>query len=251
MSINSDHSSREWISFTDKNQNRTWLLDVTFLTSNWSCIYGNGCQGVLTEDASSLIEGCCSYGAFFVDSKDVARVLHAAKKLSEEDWQFKRTSDKSGGPIKSPKKPKESATTKLREDACIFLNRPGFTTGPGCALHQKAIKDGVSPMKYKPEVCWQLPLRVEDLQDASGHITTRVTSWERKDWGAGGNEFHWWCTEDDKAYMGKEPVHIGMEAELTALIGREVLEQFRKYLNSKKPSTASIPKPVNVSRKIK
>ncbi len=249
MSLTPYTNTKEWVSFTDKAQNRTWLLDVTFLTSNWSCIYGNGCKGVLTEDSSFLVQGCCSYGAFFIDGDDVARVKKSAKKLNKEDWQFKKASDDSGGPVKVPKKSKESATTKLYDDACIFLNRPGFPAGPGCALHQKALKDGVSPMSYKPEVCWQLPLRVEDLEDASGHTFTKVTSWERKDWGAGGEEFHWWCTEDENAYAGTQPVHIGMEAELNALVGKDVLERFRAYLTDKNPPAVKLPRPTRAAKK--
>ena len=45
------------------DEERTWVFDVTFLTSNWTCIFGNGCQGVLTGPAPELVQGCCSYGA--------------------------------------------------------------------------------------------------------------------------------------------------------------------------------------------
>ena len=45
----------EWISFEDPDEDRTWLLDATFLTSNWTCIYGRGCQGVLDEDATAAV----------------------------------------------------------------------------------------------------------------------------------------------------------------------------------------------------
>ena len=34
----------EWVSFEDPD--RTWLLDVTFLTSAWQCIWDTGCPGV-------------------------------------------------------------------------------------------------------------------------------------------------------------------------------------------------------------
>ncbi|MEZ5168876.1 MAG: hypothetical protein R2695_21215 [Acidimicrobiales bacterium] len=35
----------EWVSFRDGDGN-TWQFDVTFLTSNYTCIYGRGCPGV-------------------------------------------------------------------------------------------------------------------------------------------------------------------------------------------------------------
>ena len=56
----------EYISFDDPDEQRTWMFDATFLRSNWNCIWGNGCKGVLTEDATDQNEGCCSYGAHSV-----------------------------------------------------------------------------------------------------------------------------------------------------------------------------------------
>ena len=44
-------------------------------TSHWSCIYGNGCQGVLTEPAPELAHGCCSYGVHASGPKDQALVM--------------------------------------------------------------------------------------------------------------------------------------------------------------------------------
>ena len=38
----------EWVSFTDADGN-SWQFDVTFLTSNYGCIYGRGCPGVFTD----------------------------------------------------------------------------------------------------------------------------------------------------------------------------------------------------------
>ncbi|MEA2685661.1 MAG: hypothetical protein QOE93_856, partial [Actinomycetota bacterium] len=49
---------REWVSFEDEDEYRTWVFDVTFLLSRWSCIYGHGCQGVLTGPAPEKEQGC-------------------------------------------------------------------------------------------------------------------------------------------------------------------------------------------------
>ena len=64
----------EWISFADPDLEQTWMIDATFLRSNWTCIYGNGCQGVLDDPAPELHQGCCSYGAHFIDKEDLASV---------------------------------------------------------------------------------------------------------------------------------------------------------------------------------
>ncbi|MGH9100917.1 MAG: hypothetical protein ACRDV8_11905, partial [Acidimicrobiales bacterium] len=86
----------EWVSFEDPEEDRTWVFDVTFLMSRWTCIYGRGCQGVLTEPAPELVHGCCSYGAHFVDDADVRRVERAAAKLTDEQWQFRGRASKKG-----------------------------------------------------------------------------------------------------------------------------------------------------------
>ena len=85
--------------------------------------------------------------------------------------------------------------TRLVDDACIFLNRPGSPQGAGCALHVAALEAGERPLDWKPNVCWQLPLRLEHSTDENGHVTSRLRDWKRRDWGDGGHEFHWWCTE--------------------------------------------------------
>jgi len=244
VDINFNPRNREWVSFEDDGENRTWLLDVTFLTSSWNCIYANGCKGVLTEDATELLQGCCSYGAHFVDKEDALKILKISKRMSGSDWQFRKDAEKLNGPIKWPKNQKGSITTRLKDGACIFLNRSDFHLGSGCALHQFALKNHEAPMEYKPEVCWQLPLRREDLSDASGHITSRITSWERRDWGPGGGEFHWWCTEDQVAYSNTNPVYISLQAELAAMMGEEILNRFKAYLIQRdRSATKYLPTP--------
>ena len=63
--------AHEWVSFEDPDEQRTWRFDVTFLLSHWECIYGRGCQGVLTGPAPEMEQGCCSYGAHFTDDEDL------------------------------------------------------------------------------------------------------------------------------------------------------------------------------------
>jgi hypothetical protein len=210
--------TREWVSFEDEGEERTWVFDVTFLTSNWKCIFGDGCQGVLTGPTPELVQGCCSYGAHFIDKKDARRVEKVAATLTPEEWQYHGTKKS------VVKKSKDGElTTRVVDDACIFLNRVGFPAGPGCALHMAAVTRGVNPLTLKPEVCWQLPLRREDeVDEVDGHVTSTIRQWDRRHWGAGGAEFHWWCTQDPEAFVGSKPVYREMEAELTEMIGAKV-----------------------------
>jgi len=220
--------THEWVSFEDEDEERTWVFDVSFLTSNWKCIFGEGCQGVLTGPAPELVQGCCSYGAHLIDKKDARRVEKIAKTLTADEWENHGTKKS----VIHTNKHGE-LVTRLQGDACIFLNSPGFGAGPGCALHSAALARGVNPLTYKPEVCWQLPLRREDQVEDDGHVVSTIRQWDRRHWGKGGQEFHWWCTQDPEAFVGTKPVYEEMEAELTEMIGATVFQGLLAYLRQR------------------
>jgi hypothetical protein len=220
--------THEWVSFEDEDEERTWVFDVSFLTSNWKCIFGEGCQGVLTGPAPELVQGCCSYGAHLIDKKDARRVEKIAKTLTADEWENHGTKKS----VIHTNKHGE-LVTRLQGDACIFLNSPGFGAGPGCALHSAALARGVNPLTYKPEVCWQLPLRREDQVEDDGHVVSTIRQWDRRHWGKGGQEFHWWCTQDPEAFVGTKPVYEEMEAELTEMIGATVFQRLLAYLRQR------------------
>jgi hypothetical protein len=248
---------REWVSFDDpKEEGRSWRIDVTFLTSHWQCIFGQGCQGVLTEPAPEMIQGCCSYGAHFSNRKDRDRVVRAAKELSDDEWQYAKAG-RSKGVYAQCGKDEEGRIewrTRLVDDACIFLNRPGFPAGPGCALHQHAMRTGRHHSELKPDVCWQLPLRSEDEEQEDGTVVSTFSEFGRDGWGEGGTEFAWWCTEAPEAFTGSEPVYQSMGEEMRKMLGDELYKQVVAYLDGRarsKPPPAPHPSevPVKFSRR--
>jgi hypothetical protein len=233
--------THEWVSFPDPVEDRTWQFDVTFLLSGWACIYGNGCQGVLTGPAPDLEQGCCSYGAHFTDDADVARVRAAAKTLTDEEWQY-ASFGRRRGVVRT--QPDGARVSRLVDGACVFLNRPGFPTGSGCALHQAAVARGAAPLELKPDVCWQLPLRREDTTDDTGRVISTITQWDRRHWGEGGKEFHWWCTEAPEAFGGAAAVYQSMAAELAAMVGDGIYERLAAYLQARQSSAVPLAHPV-------
>jgi hypothetical protein len=229
---------REWLSFDDPVEERTWMFDVTFLTSRYTCIYGRGCQGVLTEAAPELEEGCCSYGAHFTDDEDRRRVEAAASRLTARQWQHRAKARRHGLIAKDKN---GAVRTRLVAGACIFLNRPGFPGGAGCALHRAALDAGERPMDLKPEVCWQVPLRRIDLTDDLGHVTSTLREWKRRDWDEGGAEFHWWCTEAREAFVGADPVYVSLRDEIVGMIGQEVYDRLAAELANRSAGTPVAP----------
>jgi hypothetical protein len=205
----------EWLSFDFEDE--TYTFDVTFLLSNWTCIYGQGCPGIDDHPAPERELGCCSWGAHFTGKKDRKRTLARAAELGADEWQLRDGAAGAGGPVF--KNEHGAWQTTVVDDACIFLNRPDFPTGAGCAFHQAAVRRGESYLDWKPEVCWQVPIRLDYHRDDNDHLTYILREWKRRDWGEGGADFHWWCTEDPLAFVGHVPVVEACRDDIVALVG--------------------------------
>jgi hypothetical protein len=224
---------REWLGVEDPAERRTWLFDVAFLLSGWHCLFGCGCQGVLTAPTPERGEGCCSYGAHLSDRHDAARVEAAAAEIPPALWQHHRQAWRHGRLQVLRRAPGGGSMTRQVAGACIFLNRPGFPGGSGCALHLSALARGVAPRTTKPEVCWQLPLRREDLRHEDGSVTTLIRRWERRDWGEGGAAFAWWCTEAPEALGGRTPLYRALAEDLQAMVGPEIYRRLADALDAR------------------
>ena len=240
----------EWVSFEDPDEQRTWVFDASYLRSNYMCIYGCGCKGILDEPAPELQQGCCSHGAHFVDDDDIANLVRHAERLTPEHWQFHKKGHSKKGKRKkgylADGEPEADGspvtTTRVVDGACIFLNRVGFEGGVGCALHIAAAEAGERPMDWKPSVCWQVPLRLEHSTDESGHVTSRLREWKRRDWGEGGSDFGWWCTEEPDAFVGSEPLYMSAQDEIVELVGEHVYHAMAQQLE--RPNWVPLPHPV-------
>ncbi len=224
----------EWLELED-GDTTTWLVDTSFLLSSYECIYGRGCRSVGVEPDPSDTLGCCIHGAHFVDGDDRRRTAARAAELEPGEWQHHQKAEKRGGPLK--RKKKGEWVTRRADGACIFLNREGFDGGVGCALHLAALNRGERPIDWKPSVCWQLPIRLDVHTDEYGYETVLVRAWQRRDWGPGGDDFNWWCTEADEAYVGNAPVYETARDELTELMGDDVYRRLVAALEMRRSET--------------
>ncbi|WP_042366241.1 hypothetical protein [Streptacidiphilus neutrinimicus] len=210
---------RAWVEFADPDDSeQVFRCDLTWLTSRWTCIFGRGCHGIRPGRAS---DGCCTLGAHWSDDDDQQRVLGHAARLTPETWQY----HKQGTGPKGISEPDEDGDLRTRriDGACIFLNRPGFAGGEGCALHTLALSEGREPLETKPDVCWQLPIRRGydwiDRPDETRYLQVTIGEYDRRGWGPGGHDLQWWCTGSPDAHVGAEPVYVSYRAELTELMG--------------------------------
>jgi hypothetical protein len=226
--VNLDHA-RSWIEFVDpEDHEQRFRCDLTWLTSYWTCIWNEGCQGI---EAGRASDGCCTLGAHFSDEKDEKRVKKAAKGLTAETWQYFGTKrlhevDEDG-----------DRKTRVVDGACVFLNRPGFPGGEGCALHGLAMRQDRHFLELKPDVCWQLPIRRTydwiDLPDETQYLQITIGEYDRRGWGEGGHDLNWYCTGNTEAHVGAEPVYVSYGPELTALMGKKGYDALVEYCEAR------------------
>ena len=247
---------REWIEFLDPaDPEHLVRADLTWLTSAWTCVYGRGCAGVVEGRAE---DGCCNHGAFFTDDDDLTRVEQAVGELAPLDWQRHP-----GTPVgredwtepdtltePAPGEPAEEALrTRVVDGACVFLNRPGHPGGTGCALHAMALRQGRHPLETKPDVCWQLPVRREqewvDRPDETRVLVSSIGEFDRRGWGPGGHDLHWWCTGSPAAHVAAEPLVVTYGPELTALLGEAAYAELRRLTEARLDAGLVAPHPAS------
>lgn len=237
---------REWVEFVDPaDPDHLIRADLTWLCSRWTCIFGAGCHGVVPGRES---DGCCSHGAFFSDDEDEKRTKSAAKSLTAQDWQLRDIGRKRGIAVRDSIGDDEDRRRTRRVDgACVFLNRPGFAGGEGCALHILAMRTGQSITETKPEVCWQLPQRREqewrERADGTKVLVSSVSEFDRRGWGEGGHDLNWWCTSSPEAHVGAQPVYLSNRDELVALIGQPAYEELSRFAEARLAAGLVAPHP--------
>ncbi|MGK5532602.1 hypothetical protein [Streptomyces sp. URMC 129] len=215
-----DHP-RAWVEFPDPaDAEQVFRCDLTWLTSRWQCVFARGCQGI---EAGRADDGCCTLGAHFSDEDDERRVAGHAARLTPETWQFHAEGTGDGGWVELDDEGERR--TRRHEGACIFLNRPGFPGGQGCSLHTLALREGREPLETKPDVCWQLPVRrtYEWVEQPDGEqlLYVSIGEYDRRGWGSGGHDLHWWCTGAPAAHGAGEPLYVTYRPELIELMGKE------------------------------
>jgi len=240
---------REWLTFTDPGDAEHEIrADVTWLLSGWTCVYGSTCRGVV---AGRPDDGCCSHGAFYSGAQDERRVRGHAARLTPELWQHAAVGRRRGLSEWDTAHGERRRRTRRHDGACVFLNRRGFPAGQGCALHALALAEGRHPLETKPDVCWQLPVTRESevvttADERSVRVST-VSEFDRRQWGTGGADLHWWCTESPLAHVAVTPLYVSYAAELAALLGTSAYAELARLLDLRRTAGTAAPHPAGAA----
>ena len=87
-------------------------------------------------------------------------------------------------------------------------------------------------------MCWQVPIRLDIHEDDYGNETVFVRAWKRKDWGPGGENFGWWCVEEQAAYQSGEPLFETASEELQELVGPDLYKRLATELRRRLSGTS-------------
>ena len=225
---------RAYVEFVNPaDDSEVMRCDLTWLTSNYMCIFGQGCKGIYADAPDT---GCCTLGAHFADKEDEKRVKKYVEQLDEDLWQFHpgRKARKSDWIETDDEGERKTRTLDVDgQSACIFHNRTDFHAGAGCALHALALQQGRNPLETKPDVCWQLPIRRKfrevERQDGTTYTEISIGEYDRRGWGPGGHDLDWYCSGNTEAHVAVEPVYVTNEAELVALMGRPAYDELVRH----------------------
>ncbi|MDZ5663259.1 hypothetical protein SFC79_15910 [Nocardioides sp. S-58] len=241
---------RAFVEFADPaDETQVFRCDLTWLTSSYMCIFGQGCQGIYA-DAPDV--GCCTLGAHFADKDDERRVAGFVAQLTPDDWQLhpRRSVRKSDWIETDEDGERKTLTVEVDgQQACVFHNRVDFApaTGPGgagCALHGLALQQGRNPLETKPDVCWQLPIRRQfrnvERQDGTAYTEVSIGEYDRRGWGPGGHDLDWYCSGNTEAHVALEPVWVTHEAELVELMGVEAYAELSRHCEAHARSRSAL-----------
>ena len=204
----------------------TWRFDRAFLTSNWTCIWGRGCKGILDEPAEHLNQGCCSIGAETDRrrrSHDHLRVGGDARRrfLPTPLGHRRRRRVQRRHPHQH-----QSGRRRVHLLQQTWLRRGrGVRAAPRrsarrtnhrpCGSHRCA---GNCPSKSTGRCN---PTAPRSPRSAGGSEATGATTVY---------SMHWCCTEGPEAYVGDRPVVESLADELIAVVGEPVYVELRRRL---------------------
>ena len=84
-----------------------------------------------------------------------------------------------------------------------------------------------------------------DRPDGTRVLVSTVTEFDRRSWGEGGHDLHWWCTSVPEAHGAGEPLYLSYAAELTALLGEPAFTELARLCAARLATGLIAPHPAD------
>ena len=215
----SPHDLHEWVSFDDPDERPHLGLRRHVPHQQLDVHLRPGVPGrAHRAGLRARCRAAARYGAHFTDDDDLAHVEAMAERLTDEQWQYRAVADERGGTVKT--NGQGETITRLVDGACIFLNRPGFPGGPGCALHRAAVEAGERPHGLEargvlaaaaaPRRRDRRPTATSRRRSGSGSAATGARAATSSTGGA---------PRRHDAFVGHTPVYEELRDEIVELVG--------------------------------
>lgn len=239
-------ASADYLEFAHDEKN--YRVNLSWLVSNWKCIFGEGCPGHFGEKDTTYAPdiACCSIGFVVDDRTDLAKVESYYEQLTDEDWDTELREvvrQKGDWKIVFKDKPTDeypNIKSRVHNRGCVFANRIDGSVGKtgkiGCAFHHLADRLGKHFTEVKPNVCWTVPIHTYIDDDE----VVVVDVWDADEWGGIDKDgthdswMKWWCVDTPDAYIGADPVYKYLEAELRLTIGDGAYETMCAEIEKRK-----------------
>ena len=84
-----------------------------------------------------------------------------------------------------------------------------------------------------------------DRPDDTRVLVSTIGEFDRRGWGPGGHDLHWWCTGSPAAHVAVEPLVVTYGPELTALLGPAAYAELRRLTEARLDAGLVAPHPAS------
>ena len=239
---------REWIEFADPaDPDHLIRADLTWLLSRWTCIFGRGCHGIIAGPGRRRL-------------LLARRVLHrrgrreaghgaAAKLLTPQTWQHYRRGlqelHRDGhGRRHEPGPAHRHPARTARASSSTTPTSPAAAAARCTARRCATACTRWSTSRTCAGSCRSAATRSGPSgPTARRSCVTVLAEFDRRGWGEGGHDLHWWCTSSPDAHVGSEPMYLSYGPELTALIGEKAYDELAELCAAREAAAWSPPTP--------
>lgn len=236
----------DWLEFKDPASDEVWRVPLSFMVSNWMCLFGQGCPGHVPKGSKHTYPdaGCCSIGTLITEPGEIAHTEAMVKLLTPEDWddRLRKIAEKKGhfrnrGKIELdvdddgndiPGSEFYPVNTRVVDRACIFSNRDNGSAGkPGCAFVALGQRLGRGHHEVMPPACWQLPFGQRWDEEDDVNV---LVPWDRNYFGGQDEDgthdtwMQWWCMDAPDAFVNDQMVFKSLGIEIAAIMGQDAYD---------------------------